>query len=282
MTFKTENQMNTRATTLPIEECYMVRDRTNSGENNANVGYSFDYPMRWINDPSLNKAIGIRRLECIPRGYTIDVKINIYPDFEKDDSNYISRVMQINVLETNTLHEIMTKLCDEFTEYVTKTDNDGTSTVTKNYQMHYSYENSQLKIWFTEYANPANPHLYFELIDTAIFNLSRFMEFLNQENPTEAAEYYGNRHLTELTLDNVWDREKIMFHASFSNSKHEFIGFNGDFYQKISLLYNFPASNVGTFWIRFTTDGQSAILPYYAHIIIQLTFIVNSSKSLIL
>jgi len=267
MTFKTENQMNTRASTLPIEECYLVNDRTNPDDNNPYTGLTFDYPIRWINDPSLNKAIGIRRLECVPKGYSLKFHIKVYTD-DTDDTKYQYILLNIHVIESNSLNEILTYMENKI------------SNSNYDYQFHYSYEGSTLKMWCTKYTdeNTIYPFNFYSSNETEIKTL---MEFLNQSDLTTSTTYAQTK-TTEMTFNNVWDREKLMFHASFSNSKHEFIGFNGDFYQKISLLYNYPASSTGTFWIRFTTDGTNPIIPYYGNIIIQLTFIINSNKSLIL
>lgn len=76
-----------------------------------------------------------------------------------------------------------------------------------------------------------------------------------------------------LTLDNVWDREALEIHASFSNSKNRFIAVNGDFYQSRNMIFN-ARNGFNAFDVWFSTDGTHRInLRDDIHFILQLTFI---------
>ena len=62
----TEKQLNSRASILPVEDIFTDADVNPYTDYDERRGYTFDYPARWINDPSVLKRIGIRRLEVTP------------------------------------------------------------------------------------------------------------------------------------------------------------------------------------------------------------------------
>jgi len=107
-----------------------------------------------------------------------------------------------------------------------------------------------------------------------------FLMFLNQPVTQENIS-----KLTELSyvkeFDEVWSRERLHLHASFSTSRRKFIGKRGDFYQNLTLLYPAP-TNESTFYIRFTSNGMKNILIRHCEFDIQLCYIVNYKKATIL
>ena len=50
--YRTENQFNTTASELAIEEVYTNLDIEPTDLYIPNEGFAFRYPQRWLNDPS--------------------------------------------------------------------------------------------------------------------------------------------------------------------------------------------------------------------------------------
>lgn len=61
-----EKQFNSKSTYDAFDEIYTNFDLSAEDKYTAKDGYPFDYPIRWLNDPSMNKRIAIRRLEVTP------------------------------------------------------------------------------------------------------------------------------------------------------------------------------------------------------------------------
>ena len=110
-------------------------------------------------------------------------------------------------------------------------------------------------------------------------SIDGFLRFLNQDI-TEENKSILTSSTPIKTFKNVWDREYLEFHASFSDSKRRFIGIKGDFYEKPSVLYNSPTDG-STFNVKFTSDGVHPIYPKYCRFIIQLCFVYNYRKRLV-
>jgi len=274
--FKTENQLNVRASYIPIEEYYTNTDAANKNVTDALTGYTFDYPMRWVNDPSLNKAVGVRRLDVIPTSHIVQLEFRVY----KSETEYVSIPWDITIIKSNTLYEILNNMA-------------ATVQVSNNFHLTYSYDaenQGRLSLMIID-DESGNKCLSFQIFGKISYlgndeqissrdNLLNFLRFLNQDLTTDTINECEELDSIK-EFHNVWDRDRLVFHASFSDSKRSFIGVNGDFYQKISLLYNEP-SGTTTFNVRFTSDGQHPILLKYCIVIVQLTFIINMRKAIAL
>ena len=74
-----------RVSPKTIEETYTDNDVPKDAMNeygirpitayDQSVGFQFDYPMRWLNDKSDYKAIGIRRLKIVPTQHNINLVV---------------------------------------------------------------------------------------------------------------------------------------------------------------------------------------------------------------
>lgn len=273
MTYQNERQMSTRASKFPIEEYYTNMDVNPNMEVDPNVGFTYDFPVRWANDPSLNKAIGVRRLDCIPTCHVFQPAITYYlPNVTTDDDGnekvtysygaYISK--KYAVTKNNNLLEILTDMSVNLS--------------TSEYTLNYDYS-SDGTLTFTAYSVKAkrNTQFYFGFY---VSSIASFLRFLNQEDTTENRKILTDYTVMEKTFTNVWDRENLEFHTSFSTSKRGFIGLKGDFYPNISYIFC-EGTDSPQFTLWFTSDGKNRILPRYCHFICQLTFILNYKKSLV-
>ena len=116
--YRTENQFNTTASELAIEEVYTNLDIEPNDLYIPNEGFTFRYPQRWLNDPSQNKAIGLRRLNITPPRLTFKLKFTyILDDTEKD------LFQIIDVLPGNNVSEILTYIRNFLSEKLSNKDN---------------------------------------------------------------------------------------------------------------------------------------------------------------
>ena len=266
-----EKQLTTRATTDTFDEIYTNYDVSVSDEYLAQTGYPFDYPTRWLNDPSQNKRIAIRRLEVTPTIHSFTLKIIAETD------EYYEKMTTIDVTHEDTLIKVLNFICASFTY----TDEENTATGGLAYE--YNAKTNDLMLYFVDldggYANfkieggKADEHgLSNELND--------FLKFLNQPLNDKSRHSLTTMNDEKLFTE-VWSRDRIHFHASFSTSRRKFIGKRGDFYQSLTLLYP-PPTNESTFYIRFTSNGNKNILIRYCDFDIQFCYIVNYKKTAIL
>ena len=271
--FKTENQFSTTASQLPVEENYTNLDIDQYEVVNPGVGYTFRYPQRWLESPSQNKAIGIRRLDITPTAHVFKLQFEVTKPSSVSGNSPSPRVINFQVMAQNTLFEILTAICNKFNSAFT------------SYRLIYEYNDNGDLYFSCVYVGPdedQNIDATFAITDptNTTSNLESFLKFLNQDVNTENLNYLQT--VTDvMTFHNVWNREYIEFHASFSDSKRRFIGIKGDFYEKPTVLYNAPTDG-STFNIRFTTNGKNNIYPKYCRFIIQLVFLYNYRKTVVL
>jgi hypothetical protein len=114
-------------------------------------------------------------------------------------------------------------------------------------------------------------------LDLNIFNQKSIVEllrFLNQE----VTIYNYLKLITpspdKTFHDNVWNRKRAMFHATFSNALRRYIGIRNDFWGHPTKFYSFN-DNTTEFYVRFTTDGRHYFIPRYSGFIIELVYIIN-------
>ena len=272
--FKNENQFSRTASQLSIDEAYTNFDIDNDEIVSAREGYTFKYPQRWLSDPSLNKAIGIRRLNIIPTSHTFTLTLSVKRPTEAGAGTSPGpRTLHVRVMKSNTTEEILSYICEQFTAMY-KSDNKYTLTYTLYDDGSLEFEcyliQSDVVAYSCEFTLKGG--------DEEGDNIYEFLRFLNQET-NDTNRKILTRSSKSKKFDNVWDRSHIEFHASFSDAKYGFIGCNNDFYYKPNVLFN-PPTDGPVFKIRFTIDGKKPILPRYCRFIVQLTFILNYMKNI--
>ena len=272
--FKNENQFSRTASQLSIDEAYTNFDIDNNEIVSAREGYTFKYPQRWLSDPSLNKAIGIRRLNIIPTSHTFTLTLSVTRPTEAGTGKPPDpRTLHVRVMRSNTTEEILSYICEQFTAMY-NSDNKYTLTYTLNDDGSLNFEcyliKSDVDAYSCEFTLKSG--------DEEGNSIYEFLRFLNQET-IETNRQILTKSSKSKKFDNVWDRSHIEFHASFSDAKYGFIGCNNDFYYKPNVLFN-PPTDGPVFKIRFTIDGKKPILPRYCRFIVQLTFILNYMKNI--
>ena len=268
---QSEKQFNTKATTESFDEIYTNYDVSVKEDYLANSGYPFDYPTKWLNDPSMNKRIAIRRLDVLPssHSFTLNVRATV-TDYDDNDKEFYAFAIAhtIDVTYEDSLIKVLNHLCSEFSYY----------SQNKYNGLKFEYDVNENKLEF-KFLNSQGEECPFTITGER-YELDDFLRFLNQPLTQENREILMNESEVK-TFHEVWSRDRLYFHASFSTSRRKFIGKQGDFYQNLTLLYPSP-TNESTFYIRFTSNGVKNILIRHCEFDIQLCFIVNYKKSAIL
>lgn len=289
MTLQSERQFNSKATTEAFDEIYTNHDVSVNETYLAQSGYPFDYPTRWLNDPSMNKRIAVRRLDVLPstHSFTIQVyaemnesgvieeKNGVYK--KEDGSYYYMKAATFDVPYTESLIKVLNYMCQTFS-YEDSFDAVG--------GLSYKYDVNTNRL-ILEFKNTSGGQCKFS-IDECKFsmvpldykpNIDDMLKFLNQPVDIEHRVILSDKTETKI-FDEVWTRDRLYFHASFSTSRRKFIGKCGDFYQTLTLLYPSP-TNESTFYIRFTSNGIKNILIRHCEFDIQLCYIVNFKKAVV-
>lgn len=277
---QTERQFNTKATMDAFDEIYTSFDVSVDEKYLAQSGYPFDYPTRWLNDPSMNKRIAIRRLDVTPSTHMFTLKIIAEVNESAFDSNdepydvptYDFEYQTFTVTEYDNLSKVLDALCKYF-EYSLNGKKGGL----------FYYHDMNTNELHLKFFNTKGDPVKFKFVDGTgnwSDDLKSFGQFLNQADMDECKNKLTAND-EEKIFHEVWNRDRLHFHASFSTSRRKFIGKRRDFYQTLSLLYP-PPTNESSFYVRFTSNGVKNILLRYCEFDIQLCFIVNYKKTSVL
>ena len=286
-------QLSNRVSAKTIEETYTDNDVEHVIDENGiqttdisagydkNSGFTFDYPMRWLNDASDFKAIGIRRLNVIPTSHVIGLWANIKYQYTSDSSlvELPPCPLPLSILSENTFEEIVHNIIVALNTHIGNNDQ-GDKVISFMYKFDYKTGDFTLSLTCPDELEVLEYNIEGDTYgSTADANLNFFLKFLNQER-TEENRAILTDYSNSKSFHNVWDRSSLQFHASFSNNRRSFIGLNKDFYENPSVFYD-PPTNSSNFWIRFTTDGVHQILPRYCRFYIGLCFVRNYKNSLV-
>ena len=285
-------QLSNRVSAKTIEETYTDNDIEHVMEDgrpttdisagyNPTTGFTFDYPMRWLNDQSEYKAIGIRRLKVVPTSHVL--ALNVYIKYQLSSQTQIVSLpptyVPLSITSENSFEEIINYIINGLNSYIEKNKPDDKVFVF-TYQFDYRTGDFSLSLTCPEEIELLQFSIQGDSYDIlAENNLNFFLKFLNQERTPENRQYLID-YSESKTFHNVWDRSSLQFHASFSDNRRGFIGLNNDFYENPSVFYD-PPTNSSNFWIRFTTDGVHQILPRYCRFYIGLCYVRNYKNSLV-
>ena len=287
-------QLSNRVSAKTIEETYTDNDVEHVLDANKNpttdisagynptTGFTFDYPMRWLNDQSEYKAIGIRRLKVVPTSHVLALNICIKYQLT-DDSQIVSLTpvyVPLSITPENNFEEIIHNIIDGLNSFLENNKPENDKLFVFTYQFDYRTGDFSLSLTCPEEIELLQFSIQGDSYSTlAENNLNFFLKFLNQERTDENRQYLID-YSDSKTFHNVWDRSSLQFHASFSDNRRGFIGLNNDFYENPSVFYD-PPTNSSNFWIRFTTDGVHQILPRYCRFYIGLCYVRNYKNSLV-
>ena len=109
-----EKQFNTTTSDLAIEEVYTNLDVEPNDPCISTKGFAFRYPQRWLNDPSQNKAIGLRKLSITPQPISLKLYFSYLSPSTKNEIGF--QYLSIDVLPENNMLEVLTKIRDKLYE----------------------------------------------------------------------------------------------------------------------------------------------------------------------
>ena len=280
-----EKQFNRTSTVDSFDEIYTNHDVSAVNSYIADSGYPFEFPARWLNDPSMNKRIAIRRLDVIPTAHSFHLRMSSHvPPISDEENDPTLRITnaKINITEYDNLIKVLAHICESLSSY-----NISLEAYERRLLFEYDETRNYLKMWCegTDNTFSTTFRLFGGIMNTdeggdVDDDLKDFLRFLNQDTSEDMVNYLKS-DTEKKEFYNVWSRDRLYIHASFSTSRRKYIGKRGDFYPVMNLLYPLP-SNESTFSIFFTSDGQRTILIRYCNFDIQFCFITNYKKSLAL
>lgn len=274
--YTNEKQFTSTASEYAIEEVYTNLDVAPNDLCIPSEGYAFKYPQRWLDDPSQNKMIGVRRLSITPPRISFRFYFSYYSD---TDTEIGKQYLREDVTNQNTLLEILVDMREKIYE---RTDSASTKAL-----LSWDFDGSTLRLQCRRVPKDGSDdetdrYVKFNLRGVTAEDCENFLIFLNQSTSDSEAldELFSAKKTFE--YKNVWDRDYIEFHASFSESRKGFLGLSNEFYYKPSLLFKCP-NDGPVFHIGFyTNDGRTPILPRNCRFIIQLCFLINCKKALVM
>ena len=121
-TMVSEKKLTTTSTHDTFDEIYTNYDLSVNETYAAANGYPFDYPTRWLNDPSMNKRIAIRRLDATPttHSFTLYLKAEVN---ESEQMQVFEKVSRIDITEYDNLVKVMNHICSEFSYVIDESTN---------------------------------------------------------------------------------------------------------------------------------------------------------------
>lgn len=179
----------------------------------------------------------------------------------------------IDITHADSLIKVLGYMCIEFSEKNSEGEVCGLV-------YDYDRETNQLDLFFRAYNGDPCEFSIKAYPERNVEELRELLRFFNQPVIDENIRILTESNLNK-QFNEVWDRDVVQFHASFSTSKRKFIGISGDFYTIPTVLYPGP-TNESTFYIRFTSNGYNNLLNRHSVFMIQLSYFVNYQKAKIL
>lgn len=278
-TVQSERAETRSATQDSFEEIYTNLDLSEKATYDPAIGYPFMYPLTWLENPSQNKKISVRRMDLIPAAHTFDLSITSGQDTDHKAKHHFQNFTRTFNVREDGMHSVLTYICNQF--------HLSNRNIVARLQFNYE-SNTKNKVTFKAFAKGVDgtdqvkddPEFYqvpFKITGTDE-HLNQFLMLLNQETTAEKRKILTDES-DEKTFPNVWNRESAYIHADFSTSNRQLIGLNHDFYPYPTFLYPPPTTQT-SFNIRFTSDGRTPIHIRYCSFRIQLCFITNYKNTL--
>ncbi|KAI5497948.1 hypothetical protein TVAGG3_0821800 [Trichomonas vaginalis G3] len=271
-----EKENSRVATTKPLDELFTNVGQKFETDTVKHEGYRFDYPLRWLRDPSVTKAIGFRRIKFV------SVEDKSFPFIVRFHIDYISEgkrkmweeIELIQVDLSSSLQTALKNIEDKINScYAKYADEYANTNSTLYVRIVYDKQNSQVSFQIYEDNPNKDEQIYTEFTAMSWYYLQRM---LNQKVELPLANIYSRYARDEPYLfKDVFDQDAIIVHASFSGAQNSFLCLANDFYEKPTKLYEPPSGSISDFQVWFTTDGRKRIIPLYHAFYLELSFIYN-------
>ena len=276
MNYKKESQFTNNASKRVFEEVYTNEDMPDNRACDANGCYMLRTPQMFASNLSQEKAISVRRVMCEPNAHVFKMRILYYTD-TKSDVLGSTDYQTYDFTSSNTMEEILNKII---------TDSVATTTSNDVYKLDYDYSKNTGDLFIIPLSDDGMP-ITFSFSCPTYKDYENFWHTFNQTNKPFNMDFDNYEDYNEncmepiesLNLGNVWSREPLYVHASFSSSKKHYLCRTGDFWFKPSKYY-YDNITSNEFEVFFTTDGNKRIIPYDAVKIIELCFILKQFSRL--
>ena len=254
--FRSERDFTRRASKIKFEEAYF-------GDNliTSNNTFLLRYPELFSCDKSLDKSIGVRRVQVNP--FSDYVKFWITYDPPGSALGGESGRCKVDVLPDNTMIEILGYMLEQLKK-------EGMNVEIKCGFDEITGELSLCLIDPTALPGTDN-RVDFCLMFDDDYDEKCFWSFFNQPAPVVKSGQF----VKQIDLHNVWGRHKLYVHSSFSNSHKKYLCLTNDFWDTPNKIYKDNVHGVDcNIW--FTTDGIHRIFPVTSNILIELSFVLRT------
>ena len=265
MYYPKESQFTSHASKRVFEEVYTNEDITH--DNYYDGVYRLNVPHMFSTNLSQEKAISPRRVMCEPKSHVFNLKVKY---FNETNTQVLGESFDqlYDFTSQNTIEEILSKITSD--------------AATGIYKLQYEYEKEKGSLFITPICDDRQTKIHFSFSCPTFDDYASFWQILNQigmpfdmpGDNYEDFDDYSMEPIEELYLNNVWSREPLYVHASFSSSKKHYLCRTGDFWFKPSKYY-YDNTDQNYFEIFFTTDGTHRIIPFDAIKVIELCFILK-------
>ncbi|EAX79467.1 hypothetical protein TVAG_508220 [Trichomonas vaginalis G3] len=271
-----EKENSRVATTKPLDELFTNVGQKFETDTVKHEGYRFDYPLRWLRDPSVTKAIGFRRIKFVSvedKSFSFIVRFHI--DYTSEGQRKMwEEIELIQVDLSSSLQTALKNIEDKINScYAKYADEYANTNSTLYVRIVYDKQNSQVSFQIYEDNPNKDEQIYTEFTAMSWYYLQRM---LNQKVEPPLANIYSRYARDEPYLfKDVFDQDAVIVHASFSGAQNSFLCLANDFYEKPTKLYEPPSGSISDFQVWFTTDGRKRIIPLYHAFYLELSFIYN-------
>ena len=252
--FTSEKQFTQRASNIVYEEVYFNSDMTENNYDNS-TGYRLKYPELFSANNSQDKCIAPRKVNVKPSANQLKFTF-VLDSFYNKNAN-----IAIDVTPYNTMQEVLNEMKNQISS-----QNNGL------YQMQYIY-NTMSGILVISFIDENDELVEFKFEFTEVGNDGDLWEFFNQPG---LPQFPTANYVDSIALSNVWNRDYLYVHASFSNSKYHYLCTTNDNWEYPTKLFYDNVFGYD-FYIYFTTDGITKIIPYYANKLIELSFVLRKA-----
>ena len=278
MNYKKESQFTNNASKRVFEEVYTNEDMPDDRVDNGI--YRLSVPQMFASNPSQEKAISPRRVMCEPNAHAFDLQV-AYCD--PSDNLIVSRSKRqyYDFTSQNNMEEILTTIVSD-TVFVGENGNicrleyeydktKGDLVISASYIVDNSgNDEEEDQVVAPETKTP----IRFAFICSSVNQYEYICRLFNQAGIPISIVNGVMEPIRSLRLTNVWSREPLYVHASFSSARKHYLCRTGDFWFKPSKYY-YDNTNQNDFELFFTTDGIHRIIPYDAVKVIELCFILR-------
>ena len=290
MEYKTEKDLTLKQNKVVYEEVYMDCDMS-ADKYIEGTGWNLKYPSQFSINHSKDKSIAPRRTLLEPKDYTFYMRV-AYRD-SVTGTTEITHAFLVQINRKTTIADFVSGL-PEYADTYYDDVNGNPNTNEAKFQILCVYDPNLGRLVFAgAYRDTTDPqNIVTRDCDIAFLfanasDISKFTELVNQkqnspEIQTLCRQIWGwdrddeDSYTSGVMLWNVWNRDQLCLHASFSSSQKRYLCFSNEFWERPSKIY-FDNTYGSEFTVYYTTDGTHKIVPLYAHKLIELSFVLRTS-----